>query len=62
MSTFGSCTRVPFKGPYTLNSSTKKVDLRARGRQANVRVSTSDLNSEWRWGNLRIALQPDGKR
>ena len=50
------------KGPYTLNSSTKKVDLRARGRQANVRVSTSDLNSEWRWGNLRIALQPDGKR
>ena len=50
------------KGPYTLNLATNKVDLRARGRQANVRVSTSDVGAEWRWGNMRIALQPDGKR
>lgn len=74
--TFGSGTNLTFtinlkdypadsttqKGPYTLNSGIKKVDLRARGRQANVRVSTSDLGAEWRWGNVRVALQPDGKR
>lgn len=50
------------KGPYLLDSMVKKVDLRARGRQANVRVSTSDLGADWRWGSVRVALQPDGKR
>ena len=50
------------KGPYDITSQIQKIDLRARGRQANVRVSTSDLNASWRWGDVRIALQPDGKR
>jgi hypothetical protein len=50
------------KGPYEITSQIQKIDLRARGRQANVRVSSSDLNVSWRWGDVRMALQADGKR
>jgi hypothetical protein len=50
------------KGPYPINGSTQKVDMRARGRQLNVRVSTSDLGTSWRWGSLRLAIQKDGAR
>lgn len=50
------------KGPYPINGSTQKVDLRARGRQANVRVSTSNEGTYWRWGSLRLAIQRDGNR
>jgi len=50
------------KGPYPINGSTQKVDMRARGRQLNVRVSTSDLGTYWRWGSLRLAIQKDGAR
>ena len=49
-------------GPFTINRSTKKVDFRARGRQGNVRVSTGLLGTSWRWGSVRLAAQPDGKR
>ena len=49
------------KGPFTINSGTKKVDFRARGRQASVRVSSTSEGS-WKWGSVRLALQPDGKR
>jgi hypothetical protein len=50
------------KGPYPINDSTQKVDMRARGRQLNVRVSTSELGTYWRWGSLRLAIQKDGAR
>ena len=49
------------KGPFTINANTKKVDFRARGRQASVRVSATN-DGGWRWGSVRMALQPDGKR
>ena len=49
------------KGPFTVNANTKKVDFRARGRQASVRVSSTSEGS-WKWGSVRLALQPDGKR
>ena len=49
------------KGPFTINAATKKVDFRARGRQASVRVSSTSEGS-WKWGSVRLALQPDGKR
>jgi hypothetical protein len=50
------------KGPYPINGSTQKVDMRARARQLNVRVSTSHLGTYWRWGSLRLAIQKDGAR
>ena len=50
------------KGPFTINKSTKKIDFRARGRQANIKVSTNSTEARWRWGSIRVALQPDGGR
>jgi hypothetical protein len=49
------------KGPYTVQQSTKKVDLRGRGRQAKIIVSASSDGS-WRWGAVRANIQPDGMR
>jgi len=49
------------KGPFAINASTKKLDFRARGRQASVRVSGTN-NGSWKWGSVRMAMQPDGKR
>ena len=50
------------KGPFEINSGTKKIDFRGRGRQSNVRVSCNDFNTSWKWGSVRMAIQRDGKR
>jgi len=50
------------KGPFTINNGTEKIDMRARGRQAAIRVSSSDSGTSWRWGSIRLAIQPDGGR
>lgn len=50
------------KGPYTIGSNTQKIDLRSRGRQAAIRVSSSDKDIAWRWGSVRLAIQSDGDR
>ena len=49
------------KGPFVINSAVTKIDMRARGRQASVKVSATNDGS-WRWGTVRMALQNDGKR
>jgi len=49
------------KGPYTINQNTNKVDVRMRGRQAAIRVSGTN-SGQWRWGAVRLAVQPDGER
>ena len=49
------------KGPYTIQQTTKKVDLRGRGRQAKIIVSANS-DSSWRWGSVRANIQPDGMR
>ncbi len=49
------------KGPFTINANTQKVNMRARGRQSVVRVS-ADAAGQWRWGSVRLAIQPDGER
>jgi len=43
-------------------STTTKVDFRASGRQAAVKIVSSDIDSTWRFGTLRIDGQLDGKR
>ena len=50
------------KGPYTINSATDKIDLRARGRQAKVRIDSDSTDTVWRWGAPRLAGQMDGER
>ena len=49
------------KGPFGINSNTRKINMRARGRQSVVKVSATS-NGSWRWGSVRLALQPDGER
>ena len=52
-----------------ISSSTQKKDIRARGRQAVLRVESNDdqsgngnLSIGWRLGTTRYNIRPDGKR
>lgn len=47
---------------FDVTQQTDKVNFRARGRQAKIRVSCSSQNSSWQWGAVRIGFQPDGER
>ena len=49
-------------GPYAVTTSTTKVDTRARGRQASIKISTSAVDTTWRYGTYRAEIQPDGMR
>jgi hypothetical protein len=49
-------------GPFTINSSTQKVDTRARGRFANLKIENVGINENWRFGTFRADVNPDGRR
>ena len=46
----------------TVTTSTTKVDTRARGRQIALRIESNEVDTNWRYGTLRIDAQPDGRR
>jgi len=48
--------------PYVITPTTQKVDTRARGRQIQLRVESDELDSNWRFGTMRVDIQPDGLR
>jgi hypothetical protein len=50
------------KGPYAISPDTEKLDFRARGRQARIRLESSITDTDWRYGSLRLQIQPDGGR
>ena len=43
-------------------STTTKVDMRARGRQVAIKIISTDVDTKWRYGTLRIDGQQDGLR
>ena len=49
-------------GPYAVTTSTNKIDTRARGRQASLKISSSAIDTTWRYGTYRANVQPDGMR
>jgi len=49
-------------GPFTITSSTSKVDTRARARLAAVQIENESLNESWRYGTFRFDVRPDGRR
>ena len=49
-------------GPFTINSSTQKIDTRARGRLANLKIQNNDLDETWRFGTFRADVNVDGRR
>jgi hypothetical protein len=50
------------KGPFSISKTTQKVDFRLRGRQAKIKVSCDSQGTSWRYGSVRMAIQPDGRR
>jgi len=48
--------------PFTVDSTTIKKDTRARGRFINVKIENDDSGESWRFGTLRLDVQPDGRR
>jgi len=48
--------------PFTITSTTTKVDTRARGRYAAVKIENTGVNESWRFGTFQADLQPDGRR
>jgi hypothetical protein len=49
-------------GPFTVTSSTTKIDTRARGRLAAVKIATDGLDESWRYGTFSFDVRPDGRR
>ena len=47
---------------FDVTQETDKINFRARGRQAKIRVSCSSQGSSWQWGSVRLGFQPDGER
>jgi hypothetical protein len=48
-------------GPFTINSTTDKIDTRARGRLAAIKIENDALDDNWRYGIFRVDIQPDGR-
>ena len=49
-------------GPFTVTSSTKKIDTRTRGRLVALRIENTTTDENWRFGSFRADVQPDGRR
>jgi hypothetical protein len=49
-------------GPFTINSSTDKIDTRARSRFASLKIANTSTDQNWRFGTFRADVQPDGMR
>lgn len=48
--------------PYVITPTTQKVDTRARGRQIALQIESADVDTKWRFGTMRVDIQPDGLR
>jgi hypothetical protein len=48
--------------PYPITPTTQKVDTRARGRQIQLRIESDEIDTNWRFGTMRVDIQPDGLR
>ena len=49
-------------GPFTITSSTSKVDTRARARAMSLKVENTGASQSWKLGTFKIDTQPDGRR
>ena len=48
--------------PFTIDSTTIKKDTRARGRYINIKIENDTASESWRFGTLKLDVQPDGRR
>ena len=49
-------------GPFTITSSTQKIDTRARARSISLKIDNTSTSQFWKVGTFRIDYQPDGRR
>jgi len=49
-------------GPFVIDSTTQKIDTRARGRAASLKIENLSSGQTWRYGTFRADVQPDGRR
>jgi len=49
-------------GPFTISSSTTKVDTRARARAISLKIANTAASQNWKLGGFRLDIQPDGRR
>ena len=49
-------------GPFTVSSSTQKVDTRARARAIALKIENTSSAQSWKLGTFRLHIQPDGRR
>ena len=48
--------------PFTITPTTDKKDTRARGRFVSIKIENSSNSETWRFGTMRLDIQPDGRR
>jgi len=49
-------------GPFTVSTSTTKVDTRVRGRLVSVKIENDAIDQTWRYGTLRLDIEAGGRR
>ena len=49
-------------GPFTVTSSTTKVDTRARARAIALKIENTGASQDWKLGTFRLDIQADGRR
>jgi len=49
-------------GPYSMSASTQKLDVRFRGRQFAISMTSNDIGSFWRIGKPRFRIATSGRR
>ena len=49
-------------GPFTVSSSTTKVDTRARARAVDLKIENTSTSQAWKLGTFRLDVQSDGRR
>lgn len=50
------------KGPFAMTSSTKKVSVRAKGREIQIKLESDGLGETWQAGSFRLNVIPVGGR
>lgn len=49
-------------GPFSLSETSQFISQRLRARYIKLQVSSDDVGSFWRLGNIRVRWSPDGRR
>ena len=49
-------------GPFTITTSTDKVNTRVRGRLVSLKIENDAIGETWRYGTLRLDISAGGRR